>query len=204
MIVAVAGCVAQAEGEEMHPARRSGRHRRGAAGLSPACPRWWPSLRAAARCSTRNFPRSTSSIPCLRRSAVAGPDGVADRAGRLRQVLHVLRRALYARRGIFAARWRRSRPRRGTLSNSACARSRCSGRTSMPITARVLTARRAGSGQLIRAPGADRWVEAVALHDQPSARHGRRSDCGACGRREADAVSASAGASRDRMRCLRR
>ena len=41
---------------------------------------------------------------------------VSDRAGRLRQVLHVLRRALYARRGIFAARGSRSSPKRGGWS----------------------------------------------------------------------------------------
>ena len=40
--------------------------------------------------------------------------------------------------------------------------------------------------------GAHRWARAAALHDQPSARHERRSHRRACQREEADAVSAPA------------
>jgi tRNA-2-methylthio-N6-dimethylallyladenosine synthase len=67
-----------------------------------------------------------------------GVTGLPHRAGGLRQVLHLLRRALYARRRV-------SRPvaqivAEASGSPPACARSRCSARTSTPITATGPTA----------------------------------------------------------------
>ena len=77
-------------------------------------------------------------LPAAR--AGARRDGVPHRAGRLRQVLHVLRRALHARHGVFARR-RRDRARGARARRrAACARSRCSARTSTPITAKAPTA----------------------------------------------------------------
>src|ERR1700722_15749110 len=75
MIIAVAGCVAQAEGEEIirrapmvdvvlgpqnyHPRPKT----------TPACPTCWRAPRAAPRSPTRNFRSRTSSITSRRRAA---------------------------------------------------------------------------------------------------------------------------------------
>ena len=116
------------------------------------------------------------------REQVRPPAGAAGRArglgfpvdpGRLRQVLHLLRRALYARRRIFAAGRQgagRGAPARRRRARS---RSRCSARTSTPITARPS---QDGSTWSLGAPdpraGRDRGRRAHPLHDLPSARHG--------------------------------
>ena len=76
------------------------------------------------------------------------PHRLPHRAGRLRQVLLVLRRALYARRRNLAARSSRCWPRPATSSKPACASSRCSARTSMPITASMPRGRSVGLGEL--------------------------------------------------------
>ena len=99
-----------------------------------------PSARPS-RCGRRHrFPGGEQVRPP---AGAAGPRrvGVPVDPGRLRQVLHLLRRALYARRRIFAAG--RRRPGRGARAGRAPARSRsrCSARTSTPITARARTAR---------------------------------------------------------------
>ena len=76
----------------------------------------------------------------------------------------------------FRARWRRSSPRPSGWPRPACARSRCSARTSMPGTARAPTAREWGLGAPAVPARRDPRPRAPALHHQPSARHGRRAD----------------------------
>ena len=127
-MIAVAGCVAQAEGSEILERAQVvdlvvgpqsyhelpallGRVRNGGervvATEFPAEDKFLSSARAADR------PRPAFRLP--------------HRAGRLRQILHVLRRALYARRRILAPS-RPSSPRPRGLRGPACANSRCSGR----------------------------------------------------------------------------
>ncbi len=108
MVITVAGCVAQAEGDEI--VRRapsvdlvvgpqSYHHLPGASPLE--------TRREPVAASRQHFPTRTSSSALPRADAageVSCPRLFSYRAGRLRQVLHVLRRALYPRHGIFAAR----------------------------------------------------------------------------------------------------
>ena len=136
----------------------------------------------------------TSSITCPRRPAPGRCRGVSVGAGRLRQVLHLLRGALHPRRRVLAP-GEPSWPRRGAWWRPARARSPCWARTSTPITARGPDGAVWGLGRLIRAPGRDRGPGAAALHHLAPARHGRRADRRPRrGARQADAVPASAGA----------
>ena len=124
--IVVAGCVAQAEGEEIL--------RRAPAVdvvVGPQTYHRLPELLAkAARrpaSSTRNSRPRTSSTTCPHRRP--GPTreprrlGLPHDPGRLRQVLHLLRRALYARRRGLAPGGARSSRRRSASRRRACARS---------------------------------------------------------------------------------
>ena len=127
--------------------------------------------------STPTSPPRRSSTRCPRpprEDAGARRHGLPDRAGRLRQVLHLLRGALYPRRRDRRARSPRSSPRPSGSPPPACARSRCSARTSTPITARARTAATGRSARLMRRLAEIAGLDAAPLHDQPSARHGRR------------------------------
>jgi hypothetical protein len=113
MLVAVAGCVAQAEGEEIM-------RRQPAVDLvvGPQSYHRLPELiarahRAAGEALAADFApeEKFDALPTAR--AVIRRHRLPHRAGGLRQVLHLLRGALYARRRIFAARPRRSWPRPG-------------------------------------------------------------------------------------------
>ena len=177
-IVTVAGCVAQAEGAEI--ARRApvvdivvgpqSYHKLGELVARATAAH-------AAASSRPAFPRSTN-LPRCPTARQQGARGVPHRAGRLRQVLHVLRGALHARRRVLAPRGRRrgggAPPRSRRRARADAARperqrlSRC-----RPRWPRVV------AGATDRPAGAHRGHRAPALHDQPSARHGRRSDRGA-------------------------
>ena len=129
LTIAVAGCVAQAEGEEIV--------RRQPAVDIVVGPQAYHRLPAAAgrgraqvrlpegRQAPAGRRRARHRVP--RREQVRPPAGAAGRArglgvpvdpGRLRQVLHLLRRALYARRRIFAAGRQRCWPRRASSSHA--------------------------------------------------------------------------------------
>ena len=126
-MVAVAGCVAQAEGEEI--IRRA---RDVDLVVGPQSYHRLPDLLArAARGEAvvdTEFPPEDKfdvlTAPSARRDPRARRVGVRHRAGRLRQVLHVLRRALYARRRSVAPGRRGSSPRSSGSPTPACARSR--------------------------------------------------------------------------------
>ena len=122
--VAVAGCVAQAEGAEII-------RRAPVVDLvvGPQSYHRLPELlaRSDAACVVETeFPVEDKfgflPAPSQGRDARARRDGVRHRAGRLRQVLHLLRRALHARRGGLAAG--REDPRRSAKPRRrpACAR----------------------------------------------------------------------------------
>ena len=145
MIVAVAGCVAQAEGAEIM--RRApcvdlvfgpqSYHRLPELGRSRAA-------RRRHRGARHQLSRRTQIRLPAGGVGPARRDGFSDGAGRLRQVLQLLRRPLYARRGILASG--AASARRGAPSSRAAARARSpsSGKTSMPITGRVPTAESGG------------------------------------------------------------
>ena len=106
MIVAVAGCVAQAEGAEIMRARAVRRYRVRPAGLSPAARDAGAAraVRRRRRARHQLSRRAQIRLFCPRPAERARQrDGLSDDPGRLRQVLHVLRRALHARRRVFAA-----------------------------------------------------------------------------------------------------
>ena len=147
MLIAVAGCVAQAEGAEIlerAPVRRSGVR---PAGLSPPAGDGGARVgRHAARAfSTPASRPSRNSISCPRGTTAAGSHRLPDGAGGLRQVLHLLRRAVHARRGVLPPGRRRDRRGEAPGRRPARARSRCSARTSTPITARRPMAARVGA-----------------------------------------------------------
>ena len=107
MLIAVAGCVAQAEGQEIL-------RRASAVDIVVGSQNYHrlPGLLARAENGERivdtEFPPEDKFDALARPSRAGDPDarhfGLRHRAGRLRQVLHVLRRALYARRGSVAPR----------------------------------------------------------------------------------------------------
>ncbi len=193
MLIAVAGCVAQAEGEEIIA-------RQPAVDMvvGPQSYHRLPEMiarvsREKGHALETDFPAEEKFDALAGRKRDHGRDRLPHRAGRLRQVLHLLRRALHARREYSrpvaqieaeARRWwRRAR-----------ARSRCSARTSMPIAAPAATAMPATLAHLIetlaRIEGLDRLRYTTShprdMGDDLIAAH--RDDP------KADAVSASAGA----------
>ena len=167
-LIAVAGCVAQAEGAEII-------RRAPVVDLvvGPQSYHRLPELIARARAQRRRARRD--GVP--RRGQVREParaarrrarvSRVPHRAGRLRQVLHLLRRALYARRGVLALR-RRRRARGAPARRQRRARNHAARpeRQRLPRRGRrrpALAARAADPP-----PGPHRWPRAAALHDQPS------------------------------------
>ena len=125
MLIAVAGCVAQAEGQEII-------RRASAVDLVVGSQNYHrlPDLIARVQGGEQivdtEFPADDKfdalAAPRRRRDPQARHFRLRHRAGRLRQVLHVLRRALYARRGSVAAGGEdRRRSRRG-WPTPACAR----------------------------------------------------------------------------------
>ena len=131
--------------------------------------------------------------------------GLPHRAGRLRQVLHLLRRALYARRRVLAAGGRRRWPRRAGSSRSGAREITLLGQNVNAYHGEAPDGAAAGgSARLIRAPGRDRRARAHPLHDLASARHGRRADRRASRRAAADAATCICRCSRAPTACSRR
>ena len=152
--------------------------------------------RGAASSTPTSRPR-TSSTTCRAPAARtrARRLGLPHRAGGLRQVLHLLRRALHPRRRGLAAGRARSSPRRERLADAGRAR----GHAARPERQR-LSRRRAGrrapgrSARLLRRLAEIAGHRAAALHHQPPARHGRRPDRRPSRPAGADALPAPAGA----------
>ena len=153
----VAGCVAQAEGAEIL-------RRQPAVDVvvGPQSYHRLPELLREARLRPgvvdADFPAEDKfahlPVSTPERDSPSRRRRVRDRAGGLRQVLLVLRRALYARRRGLASGSARSSTRSPASPARACARSRCSGRTSTPITGSSEDGRAVGLAGLIRAAAA--------------------------------------------------
>ena len=103
MKIVVAGCVAQAEGAEIVRRAPVVDRRRRSAELSPSAAICCAAPSRDGRAIETEFPVEDKfdSLPPPQPAAIRarGITVVRHRAGRLRQVLHVLRRALHARRG---------------------------------------------------------------------------------------------------------
>ena len=157
-MIAVAGCVAQAEGPEIAAAGAGRRHRRRPAGLSPPARAGRPGCRRRARARHRHA--GPLEVRSASRPPPAGAERLPHRPGRLRQILHLLRRPLHARRRGLARPGPRSSTRPEHWSTAARARSPCSARTSTPGRARTIRAGAQGLDGLIRAldrlPGLER------------------------------------------------
>ena len=128
-VVGVAGCVAQAEGAEIIRSPERCRPGDRSADLSP--PARGAEESAKRREGRRDRLRHRGQVRTSAEAAQSGDhrprrDGLPDRTGRLRQVLHLLRRALYARLGSVAAgvadRRRGRKARRGRRARGDTAR----------------------------------------------------------------------------------
>ena len=200
MSIAVAGCVAQAEGEEII--------RRAPVVdvvVGPQSYHHLPQLLARAEAHGRaletEFPVEDKFAflppPKPRSDPRARHFVLRHGAGRLRQVLHLLRRALYARRrGVAAGRQDRRR-------REAARRQRRARNHPDRTERQRLSRRRTGRPDLAaRHPAASPCRNSrhrpPALLDQPSPRRRRQPDRGASRPAGADAVRASAGAIRFR------
>ncbi len=95
-MIAVAGCVAQAEGRRDSAPGAERRHRRRPAGLSQSARPG--SRRGGGPQGARHRHAGLVKVRCAAGAAAAGAQRLPHRAGGLRQILHLLRRALYARR----------------------------------------------------------------------------------------------------------
>ncbi len=126
--------------------RAERRHRRRPAGLSQSARAGRARPRGGERALDTDMPVALQ-VRRAPRPPPAGAERLPDRPGRLRQILHLLRRALYARRRDLAARSPRSSTRRRRWSMPAPGRSPCSARTSTPGATRTAAA----STALIRA-----------------------------------------------------
>ena len=192
--LAVAGCVAQAEGEEI--LRRAPQvdlvfgpqtyHR------LPEMVARFDESRAGRGAESRipPFRRNRSSTWLARGARAAGggnqgPFGLPFGAGRLRQVLQLLRRPLYERHGVF--------PSGRATSSREAERLVADGAVEITLLGQNVNAyqgeaeareaagpqpgaRTWGLGRLIRRLGRGRGAAPTALHHLPSSRHGRRAD----------------------------
>ena len=185
-LIALAGCVAQAEGAEAK--RRSPMID---LVVGPQAYHRLPEMVAEAvarRAAGRHRHAGDQQVRRASGAAPGEPERLPHRAGRLRQILHLLRRALHPRRGDLPAMGRHRRRGPG-----AGRRRRARDRPARPECER-LERRRARPRRAHSRAGQDRWAGAHPLHHQPSRRHERRADRRAWRGRQADALSAPAGA----------
>ena len=173
VMVAVAGCVAQAEGEEIVRRAPAGRPRGGSAELSPAAGAVGAG-RGRRQGRRHRIPRRGQVRPSRPRLECRDPrprgHRLRHRAGGLRQVLHLLRGALYARcRGVAAGRQGR---RRGRASRSRRGARDHPDRPERQRLSRRRTGRPSDAGRTCARGCCRAGVAAVALYHQPSRRHG--------------------------------
>ncbi len=208
-MVGVAGCVAQAEGSEIVARapvvdlvvgpqsyqRLPELIGEAADGRRVVATEFDVADKFAALDTSRSVPRTPVSLARpAQGSAPAMPRRrLPHRAGRLRQVLHLLRRALYARRRGLAS-GRRDRRRGGAACRARRARTHAARPERQRLARRGPRRPRLGPRPAALPPCRDPRHRPAALHHQPSARHGRRPDRRPSRSRCADALSAPAGA----------
>ena len=162
-----------------------------------------PRPRAArARRRRHRLPGRGQVRPSARAGARPRPRrlGLPHRPGRLRQVLHLLRRALHARRRGLAAGRQDPRARPSASPTPGVREITLIGQNVNAYHGEGPDGRVWSLARLLRAPRRDPGHRAPALHDEPSARHGRRPDRRPSRPAGADALSAPAGAGRLRPR----
>ena len=151
MLLVVAGCVAQAEGEEM--LRRAPQVD---VVLGPQSYHRLPELVVRAERAVgggvleTDFPAESKFDFLPEETAPAGADGLSHGPGGLRQVLQLLRGSLYARGRVLAPSGRSGSPRPSGWLPPAPWKSRFWARTLTPIMAKRPTARAGGLGRLLR------------------------------------------------------
>ena len=159
-------------------------------------PRSWTGRGGRSARSRRSSRPRTSSTTFRGPQRKAESVGFPDRAGRLRQVLHLLRGPLHPRRRV-------SRPASRIVAEARSLVAR--GAVEITLLGQNVNAWRRRRGDRARradrAARRDRGVGAPPLHHLPSARHGDGSDRGARRGAKADAVPALASASRASTGC---
>ena len=201
MLIAVAGCVAQAEGAGNHPPRRRGRSGGRLAELSPAARTARARANAASRSSIPNFRSKTNSTRWPRRAAKQSRKRGISAFVTVQEgcdkfctfcVVPYTRGAEVSRPvekiAAEVERLAQAGVREVTLIGQNVNAYHGQGADGRACDARPIAApSRRGARH-----------RAAALHDQPSARHGRRPDRRAWRSAGADALCASAGAIRFR------
>ena len=175
MLIAVAGCVAQAEGKEII-------RRAGAVDLVVGSQNYHrlPEMIARAQAGEKiidtEFPVEDKfdllAAPGTRCHRQTRHRGFRHRAGRLRQVLHILRGALYAWRRNFAAGGEDRQPRSHGLADAGVREVTLIGQNVNAYHGVGRRWRPITLGQLLRRLARGARHPAAALHHQPSARHG--------------------------------
>ena len=186
-MIALAGCVAQAEGAEAQALVQMID-----LVVGPQAYHRLPEMVAEAATGGRPVDTDMPAISkfgALPAPPQGRPERLPHRPGRLRQILHLLRRALHPRRRRSAGRGPTSSPRPQPWSTAERARSPCSARTSTPGA----TATR-GLDALIRALAKIDGLERIRYTTSHPSRHDRRANRRAWRGRQADALSPPAGA----------
>lgn len=185
-LIAVAGCVAQAEGEEIMRAR-CGEYRGRPAGLSPPA----RNARQGGERRARDRHRHARHRQVRRASGAsqARPFRLPHRAGRLRQVLHLLRGALYPRRGNLST-FQPSGRRSAQIGRSGREGDHAARPERQRLGGRGRQGPPCGAGRADPRACRDRWSGAHPLHHLASQRHGRRSHRRAWRGGQAHALSA--------------
>ena len=170
MLIGVGGCVASQEGAaivERAPLRRP--RVRPADAAPPARDDRASAARPAQPQVDISFPE-IEKFDHLPRAARRRRDGVRLDHGRLQQVLQLLRRAVHARRGSQPRRSTTCWPKSRSSPRRACAKSRCSARTSTPIAGAMADGAIADLAHADPVRRRDRRHRAHPLHDLAPAR----------------------------------
>ena len=172
MVIAVAGCVAQAEGAEI-----TARAPWVDIVLGPQTYHRLPEMvarasRAAGAVIETEFPAEAKFDHLPETAAPAGRDGLPHGAGRLRQVLLLLRGALHARLRIFAARPAAMLAEARRLVGLGAREITLLGQNVNAWHGEGPDGGAWTLGRLLRRAGGDPGPRPAALHDVPPARHG--------------------------------
>ncbi len=141
-----------------------------------ASPIWWRRSRSTGKgLVATDFPAEDKFAHLPERPQGKGAGfGVRHRAGRLRQVLHLLRRALYPRRRILSRVRRTLSPRWSGLPRGGAREITLLGQNVNAYHGAGPDGRAVDAREIVAAARANPGDRAAALYHEPSARHGRR------------------------------